>query len=99
MPMFRILSSTIIATLALSGVVSADIIKLEGNPDASVIVMDNRPSRGMTQTQVLELYGEPVARNAPVGEPPISSWNYDGFSVFFEHNYVLHTVNHTAKRP
>ena len=74
----------------------ADVLKMEGG-EASVVIMDNRPSRGMTQSQVMELYGEPALKNPPVGEPPISSWDYTAFSVFFEGNYVLHTVNHTQK--
>ena len=98
MPLFRVILSSVIVSLAATGAVYADVLKLEGDPGASVVIMDNRPTRGMTQSQVLELYGEPVMRNAPVGQPPISIWNYDNFSVFFEKNIVLHTVNHTTPK-
>jgi hypothetical protein len=98
MPMFRVLFSTALVILAFTGTAYADVLKLEGTDEATVVIMDNRPSRGMTQEQVLELFGEPVLRNAPVGQPPISIWNYGDFSVFFENNYVLHTVNHTTPK-
>jgi hypothetical protein len=98
MPLFRVLLSTVIFMLAATGTAYSDVLKLEGANEASVVIMDNRPSRGMTQAQVLDLYGEPAIRNAPVGQPPISIWNYGDFSVFFEKNIVLHTVNHTKPK-
>ena len=51
-----------------------------------------RPARGMTMDQVLQQYGEPEQRLGPVGEPPITHWAYPGFVVYFEHQYVLHSV-------
>jgi hypothetical protein len=97
MSIFYKLVALLVPCLALNGVAMADILKIEGG-DAAVVVMDNRPSRGMNQLQVLELYGEPALRNAPVGQPPISSWDYSNFSVFFEDEYVLHTVNHASRQ-
>jgi hypothetical protein len=29
-----------------------------------------------------------------VGHPPITRWDYPAYSVFFEHDHVLHTVAH-----
>ena len=37
-------------------------------------------------------FGEPRARHAAVGQPPITRWDYDGFTVYFEHNHVIHAV-------
>jgi hypothetical protein len=42
--------------------------------------------------RVRERWGEPRQRLAAVGEPPISRWVYDGFSVYFEHRHVIHSV-------
>jgi outer membrane protein assembly factor BamE (lipoprotein component of BamABCDE complex) len=98
MPLFRVLLSTVIVMLAATGTAYSDVLKLEGDNEASVVIMDNRPTRGMTQTQVLDLFGEPVMRNDPVGQPPISIWNYNNFSVYFENNIVLHTVNHSKPK-
>ncbi|MFP1682968.1 hypothetical protein ACLD0W_10670 [Alloalcanivorax sp. C16-1] len=53
---------------------------------------DDGPSRGMSQAQVLQHYGEPQSRRAPVGQPPISRWYYPGFTVYFENDKVLHSV-------
>lgn len=50
------------------------------------------PRRAMTMVQVERRYGAPRSRHNAVGEPPITRWDYPGFSVFFEHNLVLHTV-------
>lgn len=52
----------------------------------------DKPVRGMPMSRVRNLYGEPEQRYAPVGEPPITRWDYPGFSVFFEHDHVLHAV-------
>jgi hypothetical protein len=51
-----------------------------------------RPTRGMSMKAVLNYYGEPASKSAPVGEPPITRWTYPHFVVFFEHNIVIHSV-------
>lgn len=51
-----------------------------------------RPARGATQASVEAQFGAPSARNAAVGKPPISRWDYPGFAVFFENNRVIHAV-------
>jgi len=50
------------------------------------------PPRGASTTEVLRQRGEPVRRHAPVGQPPISRWEYGDFSVYFEHDRVIHSV-------
>jgi len=32
------------------------------------------------------------ARHPTVGKPPITRWDYPSFSVFFEHDRVIHAV-------
>lgn len=51
-----------------------------------------RPKLGSTQGQVRERFGDPQDWSDAVGEPPISSWEYAEFIVYFEHNLVLHSV-------
>lgn len=51
-----------------------------------------RPLAGMKKDDVEEKFGAPLERKGPVGEPPISSWEYRDFTVYFEYNTVLHTV-------
>jgi hypothetical protein len=50
------------------------------------------PTRGMSMRGVEERFGAPETRSAAVGQPPITRWDYPGFSVYFEHDRVLHTV-------
>ncbi len=52
----------------------------------------SRPTRGMTMDGVEAKFGAPTARHPAVGEPPITRWDYPGFSVYFEHQYVIHAV-------
>lgn len=53
---------------------------------------DERPRHGLTMDQVTTSFGEPNQRISAVGEPPISRWRYDAFTVYFEHDRVLHSV-------
>ena len=50
------------------------------------------PMRGQTSVSVKDRFGEPASTKAAVGSPPISSWKYDGFIVYFEHDLVITTV-------
>ncbi|MEM7432820.1 MAG: hypothetical protein AAF351_12925 [Pseudomonadota bacterium] len=78
------------AFLGLSGLAGADTLDMQGT---QVDTSYERPSRGMTQARVEERYGIPEARNAAVGNPPISSWEYSTFVVYFEYDRVIHSVN------
>jgi hypothetical protein len=51
-----------------------------------------RPMRGMSQDTVEQKFGIPEARQAAVGDPPISRWEYKDFVVFFEYDKVIHAV-------
>jgi hypothetical protein len=80
-------------SLALSGAstVFADVLLMEGIQSAPAI---DAPRNGITMAQVRQQYGSPVTEHPAVGEPPITRWDYDGYSVFFEHDLVLHSVIH-----
>ena len=56
-----------------------------------------RPKRGITMAEVEKHFGAPAARHAAVGggnphQPPITRWDYNGFSVFFENDHVVDSV-------
>jgi hypothetical protein len=51
-----------------------------------------RPNRGATMKSVEDKFGQPSQRRATVGQPPITRWDYPGFSVFFERDRVIHAV-------
>jgi hypothetical protein len=61
-------------------------------PNSSEGIM--RPTNNMTMSQVREKFGEPKEELAPVGDPPITRWVYDGYTVYFEGNRVIHSVVH-----
>ena len=50
------------------------------------------PSLGMDKNYVEELFGPPTATRGPVGNPPITTWVYDNYSVYFEYDTVIHSV-------
>ncbi|HEX7048236.1 MAG TPA: hypothetical protein VF275_11760 [Gammaproteobacteria bacterium] len=50
------------------------------------------PERGMDMDKVRRVYGEPLNRHSAVGEPPITRWDYENYSVFFEYDTVIHSV-------
>ena len=63
--------------------------------DDKVVVRDShvpRPQRGMHMSAVEQQFGAPVTRHETVGQPPITRWDYNGFSVFFERDIVIHAV-------
>lgn len=86
MPILRILLLIALgtATPALAETLSTDT----GNPAAA----GDRPNRGSSMATVESRYGAPSNRHAAIGSPPISRWDYPQFSVYFEHDRVLHTV-------
>jgi hypothetical protein len=86
MPILRILLLTALATAtpALAETLSTDT----GNPAAA----GDRPNRGSSMATVQGHFGEPTHRHATVGDPPITRWDYPQFSVYFEHDRVLHSV-------
>lgn len=50
------------------------------------------PSTGMTMEQVENKFGSADASLPSVGNPPITRWEYEGFTVYFEHQHVIHSV-------
>lgn len=50
------------------------------------------PKHGMSKEQVEASFGQPDSRNGPTGDPPIYFWEYPAFTVYFESDYVIHTV-------
>jgi hypothetical protein len=50
------------------------------------------PRRGVTMAEVEKHFGAPVTRHPTVGKPPITRWDYKGFSVFFEGERVIDSV-------
>jgi len=54
--------------------------------------MESMPMRGMSMDQVAAKFGQPIEKLKPVGDPPITRWTYDGYTVYFERSYVIQSV-------
>ncbi len=55
------------------------------------------PPNGMSMNEVEAAYGTPQEKRAAVGDPPISRWVYDRWSVYFEWDRSLYTVLHEGE--
>ena len=52
------------------------------------------PGNGLTMAEVEQRFGTPAERAPAVGEPPITRWTYDDYSVYFEYQLVIESVLH-----
>lgn len=50
------------------------------------------PAPGLTMSAVEQQFGAPLKKNAAVGQPPITRWEYAGFVVIFERSTVVQSV-------
>lgn len=84
-----------IVSLLLSGLSyysTAETIKVPVGSQGDKIINIDRPMIGMNKQQVETIFGYPNDKTTPVGEPPISQWEYKNYVVYFEYNSVIHTV-------
>ena len=88
-------TGTLTVALALAafgaGLATAETIVVD---DQVQVLPSNiqRPARGLTMSTVEAKFGAPQARHDAVGTPPITRWDYAGFSVFFEKDRVIDAV-------
>ena len=50
------------------------------------------PTKGMSKERVKTLFGEPLEEIPAKGQPPISRWKYQKFTVYFDSDAVIHCV-------
>lgn len=82
--------------LAMPFVASAEALEMPA-ADSAAAANSTLPAKGSLTTEVRKRFGEPSTKHAPVGggsrqQPPITRWDYPGFSVFFENNHVVDAV-------
>lgn len=90
----RIFATTLMLGMTLSAMsLQADtlVIPLGHQATDNVSAM---PQRGQTKGSVAQRHGEPSTRHAAVGQPPITRWDYPGYSVYFEYDRVIDSVRH-----
>lgn len=88
-----LMAATLISTVPAA---TADVLLLDaiGNSPANTTVGVSRPSRGLSMQQVRGRFGEPSRELPWVGDPPITRWEYNQFTVYFEHQFVINSVVH-----
>lgn len=89
------LFSCCLLTLGLATARADNLAMPSDAPQAAVPA--SLPVKGETMSAVLQRYGQPQLRHRAVGgdapkHPPITRWDYAGFSVFFEHTHVVDAV-------
>ena len=91
----RILAA-LLCGCALAGIALADTVVVNDQVQVRESQVE-RPKRGISLDEVEKRFGAPLTRHATVGggspqRPPITRWEYNGFSVFFEGDRVIHSV-------
>lgn len=87
----------ILSTCLYSATSVAETIKIGVSEQAGENKNINRPQIGMTMDKVKEYFGNPAQISGPTGKPAIYQWKYADFSVYFEGEYVIHSVLHPSK--
>jgi hypothetical protein len=82
---------TVLSGLLLPVTLSADVLLIEEVRQSDRMEV---PDNGMTTANVRARFGDPVKEYSPVGDPPITRWEYERWSVYFEYKVVLFTVLH-----
>jgi hypothetical protein len=96
-------SAPLLATILLAATsVHADTFDVRKNAAAGR--RSDLPRRGLSMAQVEQRYGAPVEKLPTAGgdaprHPPINRWRYNGYTVYFERNRVIHSVVDTASQP
>ena len=91
------LLATLIASLAVTGLAIADTVVVDDQVSVKQTSVPT-PKRGSTMADVEKQFGAPVERHPAVSspgtahQPPITRWDYSGFSVVFERDRVIDTV-------
>lgn len=90
------MTRTVLTLILLLGapLLQADVLLIEQVRQAGRM---NVPANGQTQADVEARFGAPASKNNPVGQPPITRWDYEHWNVYFEYDRVLFTVLHPGE--
>jgi len=80
-------------SLGMAMSVGAQNMDMSATDRSATFNEPGKPTRGMTQQAVEASYGAPQDVRAPIGDPPITRWEYANFVVFFEYDKVIHAVS------
>lgn len=88
----------LLIALLIPGALLADTLSIPVGSQGADIDPQNLPRKGESQRSVLERFGLADEEHAPVGQPPITRWDYRDFSVYFEYQHVIDSVRHHQPR-
>lgn len=71
---------------------NAEEIRIPVGEQANTQPTIDMPTQGMSKERVKGLFGEPLEEIPAKGQPPISRWKYQEFTVYFDNNTVIHCV-------
>lgn len=89
------LTIALMVSVCAFGTTQADVLTMPDTAPAQKVVKGmymDLPARGLSMAQVERDFGNPRRKQSPVGEPPITRWVYDDYTVYFEYKYVIHSV-------
>lgn len=92
--MNKLLGFAIAILLGFSNASLAETVAVPAGQQGASKQNIERPARGSSKAQVSNQFGNPAQQTAAVGEPPISRWVYNDFTVYFEGDHVIHSVLH-----
>ncbi|WLQ15378.1 hypothetical protein O5O45_05520 [Hahella aquimaris] len=81
-----------VALISLAPLANADELVTPVMQQGSSNAGMETPRTGQTMSAVEQRYGSPSYVKGPVGDPPITVWEYGSYSVYFEGDRVIHTV-------
>lgn len=82
-----VLATSVLATSAV-----AEVIRVPVGQQAAEKHVLELPPRGTAKAEVERRFGPPLTQQPAVGTPPISSWDYENYRIYFERDLVLHAV-------
>lgn len=82
---------------AVSFTAQADVMQMPTDAAAAAPAPAAQPQKGDSMATVTKNFGEPSMKHPAAGgdtrkHPPITRWDYAGFSVFFERKKVVDVV-------
>ena len=92
--MIKTLATSVFTGLLLAGTLlplaaSGDVLVLD---EVRQVEKMDLPKNGLSKAEVESRFGAPSKRHSAVGEPPITRWDYERYSVSFEYDLVLFSV-------
>jgi hypothetical protein len=99
-----VLGSASLLAISLAAAASAHADTFDVRKNAERSTRSDLPQRGMSMAQVERRYGAPVDKMPTAGgdaprHPPINRWRYNGYTVYFERERVIHSVVDSAAPP